>query len=147
MRGFVRVFSIISLITLTACTVFKERPAKTFEQATGGEGLERVFWMNVKAKNWRAIDQAVASKFVATVPQGQMGRDAWLELLKQMDLKDVSIGDLQVELNGNTLVVAYQIALSGTGSGQPLASTPAHQMSVWHQQKSGWVLIAHASGN
>jgi hypothetical protein len=67
--------------------------------------------------------------------------------LKQMDLKDVSIGDLQVELNGNTLVVAYQIALSGTGSGQPLASTPAHQMSVWHQQKSGWVLIAHASRN
>lgn len=145
MRRFLRISLFISLVSLSACTVFKERPAKTFGQATGGEGLERVFWMNVKTKKWQDIDRIVASNFVATLPEGQLGRTEWFNRIQQLDLQEFSIGDLRVELHGATMVVTYQVTLNGTQTGQPLAATPVRRMSVWQQQQSGWVLIAQSS--
>jgi len=63
-------------------------------------------------------------------------------------LKDCVIGDLKTELNGTTIVVTYSITLNGasngTGGSQPLPSAPQHMMTVWQQQKSGWVVIAHS---
>jgi hypothetical protein len=51
-------------------------------------------------------------------------------------------------LNGTTFVVTYTITLNGsvngTGGSQPFPSAPQHMMSVWQQQKSGWVEIAHS---
>jgi hypothetical protein len=44
--------------------------------------------------------------------------------------------------------VTYSITLNGasngTGGSQPLPSAPQHMMTVWQQQKSGWVVIAHS---
>lgn len=49
-----------------------------------------------------------------------------------------------VELNAHALVVTYTINLRGTMAGQPLPTNPLRLMSVWQQQKSGWVVIAHS---
>jgi hypothetical protein len=64
-------------------------------------------------------------------------------------LKDYAIGDLQTELNGTTMVVSYTITLNGevsngNGPPQPLPSAPQHMMTVWQQQKKGWIAIAHS---
>jgi len=34
--------------------------------------------------------------------------------------------------------------LNGTAGSQPLPSAPQHMMTVWQQQKAGWVAIAHS---
>jgi len=51
-------------------------------------------------------------------------------------------------MNGTTIVVTYTITLNGsmngTGGSQPLPSAPQHMMTVWQQQKAGWVVIAHS---
>ena len=137
------------LMFATACTFYGEHPARAFSEATGGEGLERVFWKNVQAANWVEVERALASNYVGVTPSGTLDRSATLEQYRGWQLKDYALGDLKTELNGITIVVTYTIALNGvtvngTAGSQPLPSAPQHMMTVWQQQKAGWVAIAHS---
>ena len=135
---------IISMMLLSACTFYHDRPARSFSEATGGEGLERVFWKQVQAANWTEVGRALASNYLGSASAGSLDRDATLAQYRQWQLKDYSLGDLKTELNGSTIVVTYTITLNGTAGSQPLPSAPQHMMTVWQQQKAGWVAIAHS---
>jgi len=113
-------------------------------EATGGEGLERVFWKNVQAANWVEVERALASNYAGVTPGGSLDRAATVEQYRGWKLKDFTLGDLKTELNGTTIVVTYTITLNGVTSNGPLPSTPQHMMTVWQQQKSGWIVIAHS---
>ena len=156
---FVLFFVLVIVLTFApACNFYREHPARTLSEATGGEGLERVFWKDVQAANWVEVERALASNYVGVTPSGILDRSATLEQYRQWQLKDYTIGDLKTEMNGNTFVVTYTITLNGTFNGaagngttgngaagsQPLPTTPQHMMTVWQQQKSGWVVIAHS---
>jgi hypothetical protein len=132
------------LTSISACTFYAARPARTFSDATGGESLERVFWKEIKAQHWTEVAHVLASNFVATTPIRTLGREESLAQYRQWELKDYSLGDLRTELNGSTFVVTYTISLVGTAGSQPLPSAPLHMMSVWQQQKTGWMMIAHS---
>jgi hypothetical protein len=145
--GWMLVLAVASMLTIIfapACTFYGEHPARSMSDATGGEGLERVFWKNVAARNWVEIERALASNYVGMTPTGTLDRDAALAQYRQWQLHDYSIGNLNTELNGSTIVVTYTITLQGTAGSAPLPSTPQHRMTVWQQQKSGWVIIAHS---
>ena len=135
---------LISMMLFSACTFYGDRPPRAFSEATGGEGLERVFWKHVQAANWIEVGRALASNYVGTAPSGSLDREAALAQYRQWQLKDYSLGDLKTELNGSTIVVTYTITLNGTAGSQPLPSAPQHMMTVWQQQKAGWVAIAHS---
>ena len=146
-------FALMSLVILMtfapACTFYRDRAPRSLSEATGGEGLERVFWKNVQAANWVEVERALASNYAGVTPAGPLDRSATLEQYRQWQLKDFALGDLKTEMNGTTIVVTYTITLNGvTSSGaagsQPLPSTPEHMMTVWQQQKAGWVVIAHS---
>ena len=132
-----------------ACTFYGEHPARSLSEATGGEGLERIFWKNVQAANWVEVERALASNYAGVTPSGTLNRSATLEQYRQWQLKDYALGDLNTEMNGTTFVVTYTITLNGvtsngTAGSQPLPSAPQHMMTVWQQQKKGWVVIAHS---
>jgi len=131
--------------SLSACAVWSERPAKELTDATGGEGLERAFWSEVKNQHWNDVAQRLASNFIAVTPTAQRDRAATLEYLKQIKLRDYSLGELQSELNGNTFVVTYTITLRGTYQGKPLPESPQKMLAVWQQHKSGWMQIAQTT--
>jgi len=137
-----------ALLLEAGCTMFKEKPANSFAEATGGEGLERVFWKSVAAGNWTEVDRVLASNYAGVAASGTLDKAAALEQYRQWQLKEYSLGDLKTEMNGNTIVVTYTITLNGSAGGsggsQALPSTPQHMMSVWQQQKKGWVEIAHS---
>jgi len=142
-------FLLIFVLTFTsACTFYGEHPAHAFSEATGGEGLERVFWKDVQAANWIEVERALASNYSGIAPGGTLDRSATLEQYRQWQLKDYALGDLKTELNGSTIIVTYTItlngSLNGTSGSQPLPSTPQHMMTVWQHQKAGWVEIAHS---
>jgi hypothetical protein len=139
------VFLIWGIFFLSACTVWPERPASVFAQALGGEELERVFWKEIKAKHWDEVDHRLASNYVSINSEGQHDRVATMQRLRQLELKDYSLGDFQTELNGNTFVVAYTITLHGTRNGEPLPEGPQRVLTVWQQQAKGWVEIAHST--
>jgi hypothetical protein len=140
---------LIFVLTFTpACTMYRDRPARALSEATGGEGLERVFWKDVQTANWVEIERALASNYAGVTASATLDRTATLEQYRQWQLKDYAIGDLRTELNGSTFVVTYTITLNGTANGpsgsQTLPATPLHMMTVWQQQKAGWVAIAHS---
>ena len=140
---------VLVLTFASACTFYGEHPARSMAEATGGEGLERVFWKNVQAANWVGVERALASNYAGVTPSGTVDRSATLEQYRTWQLRDYALGDLKTELNGTTIVVTYTITLngvtsSGTGGSQPLPSAPQHMMTVWQQQKAGWVAIAHS---
>jgi len=142
-------FALVFTLTLTpACTFYGDHPARALSEATGGEGLERVFWKEVQAANWVEVERALASNYAGVTPGGTLDRSAALEQYRGWQLKDYALGDLKTELNGSTIVVTYTITLNGTSNGsagsQPLPSAPQHMMTVWQQQKKGWVVIAHS---
>lgn len=132
------------LMIASACTFYGDHPARSMAEATGGEGMERVFWKNVQTANWVEVERALASNYAGVTPAGNLDRAAALEQYRSWQLKDQAIGDLKTEMNGSTVVVTYTITLNGTAGAQPLPSTPQHMMTVWQQQKSGWVVIAHS---
>ena len=135
---------VAGLMFFVACTFYGDHPARAFSEATGGEGLERVFWKQVKAANWPEVERALASNYIGTAPAGTLDRAATLAQYRQWQLKDYSLGDLRTEWNGSTVVVTYTITLNGTAGSERLPSTPQHMMTVWQQQKAGWVAIAHS---
>jgi ketosteroid isomerase-like protein len=128
-----------------ACTLWGEHPVKNWTDVTGGESLERNFWMEVKAKNWAELEKHVAGNFITASVAGTKDKAGALERLKQLQVDDFSIGDVQVEFNGESLVVTYGLTLKGSAGGSPLTGEPRRMMSVWQKQKSGWVIIAHST--
>jgi hypothetical protein len=138
----------LALMFTSACTFYGEHPARALSDATGGEGLERVFWKDVQTANWAEVERALASNYAGVTLGGSLDRAATIEQYRTWQLKDSAIGDLKTELNGATIVVTYTITLNGSSNGpggaQPLPTTPLHMMTVWQQQKSGWLAIAHS---
>ena len=147
------VLTIAVLTFAPGCTFYGEHPARSLSEATGGESLERIFWKNVQAANWVEVERSLASNYTGITPAGTLDRSATLEQYRQWQLKDYALGDLKTEMNGSTFVVTYTITLNGTfsaaagngaASSQPLPSAPQHMMTVWQQQKKGWLIIAHS---
>jgi len=131
---------------LNGCTVWRERPVvNNWKDTTGGESLERSFWKEVQTKNWKELDHHIAGNYISITPTGRLDRAAAFERIQQLQLEDYSLGDFQIELNASTLVVTYTLTARGTMAGQPLPSQPVRMMTVWQQQKAGWLAIAHSS--
>jgi hypothetical protein len=148
LRILVKMFAplvVLAALSLTAaCTFYGDHPARAFSDATGGEGLERVFWKQVQAGNWVEVERALASNYAGVTPGGTLDRSAALDQYRSWQLKEYTLGDLKTELNGSTVVVTYTITLNGTAGSQALPSTPQRMMSVWQEQKKGWMVIAHS---
>lgn len=136
---------LLACVAITpACTMWKEhKVVNNWRQATGGEGFERSLWKDVKDGNWDELERHLAGNYIAMTPEGRMDRAGALQRWRKYKLDKYSLGDFQVELNGSTLVVAYNITMQGTFDGQPLPTTPIAMMSVWQNQKKGWIAIAH----
>ena len=135
---------LVILVFLEACTVWGEHPVRHWADATGGEGLERNFWKEVKAKNWNELDRHLAGNYISFTPEeGRMDRAATVVHLQQLQLDEFSLGNFESELNGRTLVVTYSITMRGSFAGQPLPAAPVRMMTVWQEQNAGWMAIAH----
>jgi Domain of unknown function (DUF4440) len=135
---------LLCTFTLAGCTLWREHRVSKWADATGGEGLERSFWNEVKAKNWSELERHIAANYVCTTPHGRLDRSAALEHFRQLELSDYSLGEVQVELYGNTMVVTYSLSLRASGNGEATPTKPVRMMTVWQQQKMGWTAIAQA---
>jgi len=134
----------IALLLLSACTVWHEKPVvNSWKEATGGESLERSFWKEVHDKHWDELSRHIAGNYISITPSGRYDRTEALARIQQIQLADYSLGDFKVELNGSTLVVTYTLDAHGTIEGRPFPQQPVRIMSVWQQQKAGWMKIAH----
>ena len=134
-----------TLLGLAGCTVYREHPVKLVDDATGGAGFEQAFWRDIKEHNWKDLERHIAANFVYISPAGRLERAAAIQQLESIQVLEYSIGNLETEMNGNTFVVTYTIVLrENAGPGERFPEQPQRRMTVWQQQKSGWVAIAHS---
>jgi hypothetical protein len=114
MKNGLAIFLLFSVtLLLSACTLWREHPASSkWTDATGGEGLERSFWKEVKDKKWSELEHHIASNYVAVSAQGgRLDKAAAVAQIQQLQLDDYTFGDLQAEMNSDTFVVTYTIAM------------------------------------
>ena len=132
------------LLTSAACGGWKARPS-AWSNATGAEQFERLWWADVKAKKWNEVGYRMAATYVAINADGIKDREQALAHLRLLEIEEFAIGDVDVRPNGNDLVITYTMTLRGTLAGAPLILERTPMMTVWQQQKSGWIAIAHSS--
>ena len=145
MNNRLAVILLSATIVLSGCTMWREHSVSNFGDATGGEGLERSFWKEVKTRHWIDLERHLASNYVLVTPEeGRMDRAATLAHLQQLQLDEYTLGDVQTELNTDTLIVTYAITLRGKFAGQPSPVDPVRMMAVWQKQKAGWMVLAHS---
>ena len=113
------------------------------ERGHGRRESRTQFLEGRSGENWKELDRHIAGNYISITPSGQRNRTDALDRLHQIQLDDYSVGDFQVELNANTLVVTYTMTAKGKVAGQPFPSLPVRMMSVWQHQKAGWMKIAH----
>lgn len=144
MPGMLKRIAVAALlvVTMSSCSMWKN-PPKGWGGATGGEQLERLFWDDVKAKNWSELEKHLSPMFVANSPDATRDRAAALEHWKQYELQSVSLADVQVQTAGADFIVTATLTATGTVGGKAMPSQPIHTMSVWQQVSKGWIVVAH----
>jgi ketosteroid isomerase-like protein len=133
-----------ALLALPGCTFYADHPIKAFNEATGGEGFERAFWNEIQAQDWKDVDSHLASNFVYLTPGGRWDRAGALEQIHKLRIHDYTISDLAAEMNRDTFIVTYTITLRGTTQPGGSPELSERRMTVWQQQKRGWMAIAHS---
>jgi len=124
--------------SLSGQSIWKEPKNQSWKTATGAEQYERLLWRAVKDKDWLAVESHIASNFVYMDSTGTKDKAQRVADLKSMELNDLKIDDVNVTAQGIDAIVTY--TLSRKTSRQDLPAVRI--MSVWQQQKSGWVLVA-----
>jgi len=137
--------ALISACILVGCTAWSEHKPRTWKDVTGGESLERLFWRELQAKNWAELEPHLAPTYVLVTPEGTFDRAAAIERWKQYEIQEHSLGEFNIQLNGNAYIVSYTLTLRGKLAGQPIPEGPIHAMTVWQQQAREWVAIAHSA--
>src|SRR5262249_31322888 len=96
-----------TLLLQQSCTAWREHPGSTRgTDATGGEGLERSFWKEVKDKKWNELERHIASNYVAISSEGgRLDKAAAMDQIRQLKLDDYRLGDVQGEMNTDTFIV------------------------------------------
>ena len=130
-------------LLLASCTKWPEKPT-AWTNATGAEQFERLWWEDVKEKNWENVEEHLASTYVYQTSGKVRDRDATLEHLKKLEIADYALGEVEVHPDGDSVVITYTMDLKGSYDGQSLLLPHTRMMSVWQQQKKGWAMIAHA---
>jgi ketosteroid isomerase-like protein len=143
-----RLFSVASLLVAafallqTGCTAAAPPKVQTWKNSTGAEAYQRLFWQAVKQKDWLQVESHMASNFTYLSGAGSKDKQQTLDYLHSLELKDFSLGEINVNPSGSDAIVTYTITLVGTSSSSDARAT--RQMAVWQQQKSGWVMVALA---
>ncbi len=133
------IVAVVVLACTAACTMWK-KPGSGWSGATGGEQLEKLFWDDVKGKDFKSVERHVADTFAGASPAGPQTRAAFLSELQAYQLTSLSLANCATHLNGAVLMVTCIVHREGSAPGLRAAAT----LSVWQQLKKGWVMVAHA---
>ena len=99
------------VLPLAAC--WEEKQPATWKSATGTEALEKLVWDEVKAKNWPEIERHVGVNYVAVGPPGVLNREQLVAHLKQFEIDEYALGNVQVTPNGADMMVTYDFTAHG----------------------------------
>ena len=114
----------------------------TWTNATGAEQNERLMWQAIHDEDWVNVERHLSPMFVGVIPGGRMlDRAKWLELWQATDVREFSLGEVEIRPEGVDMKVTYifhaQTAILG-----PAPADGFRVMSVWQDVKGRWMLSA-----
>jgi Domain of unknown function (DUF4440) len=112
-----------------------------------GEKMEKQMWEDIKAKNWKAVENKIAEGFQSVHPDGARDRAGEISLIKNLNVGQIALSDFKSTINGDNIVVTYMISAQETIDLERLPTKPAPRLSVWKEGASGWQWICHANLN
>jgi hypothetical protein len=144
-RSLLSVIIIFVSLMQAGCTMWPEKKDPGWGNATGVEQMERLYWKDRQAKNWKEIEARTASNYTHTSADGVQNKQQTMELLRARTLLEHSLGEFEVISHGDTAVVTYVALLRyQDGIGKTVGPVRYRETSVWQQHKGGWALIANA---
>ncbi len=139
MRRAAAVFVIaMSIVALTACTMWPEHKHKEWHDATDAASLDRLFWEDVAAKRWSQVSAHIAP--LAVFKDGDeslTGPGPVIERLKAANISAVQVGEEESQPAGADLVTTYVLSIPGR--------PPIKALTVWQHVGKSWVIVAHSS--
>jgi hypothetical protein len=132
--------SFVVCFLLTGCAGESKHP--TWKNATGAEQNERLMWHAIQAKDWANVERHLSPTFVGVTADGRMfDRAGWLDQWKSAEVREFSLGEVQVQPEGPDMKVTYVLHIqSSSKAAQP--SSGLRMVSVWQEVKRGWMLSA-----
>src|SRR5437016_217949 len=110
---------LLFLFLTSGCTIWPAKPA-AWSNATGAEQFERLWWQDVKDKNWSEVEQRLSGTYTAQIDGKTLDRAQMLARLKQMEISEFSLGDVSIQPSGDAAVITYFLDVRGSSGDQPL---------------------------
>jgi hypothetical protein len=127
-------------IFLSGCAGEPKHP--TWKNATGAEQHERLMWQSIQGKDWVNLERHLLPTFTGVTPDGRMfDRAGWVQQWQSSQVREFSLGDIQVQPEGTDMKVTYIFHVQASGLG-PVPPAGFRVMSVWQDVKSRWMLSA-----
>lgn len=114
-----------------------------FAEVSQGETLERQLWENTKQHKWNDLANMIAPYFQLALFDEILDKEHYLSHVKTLNIGDFILNDFKVTEGPGVTIVAYDVTVSETIEGRPLASK-ANRLSVWQNNNNRWQLIAHS---
>ena len=109
--------------------------------------MEKQMWEDIKAKNWKAVENKIAEGFQSVHPDGARDRAGEISLIKNLNVGQIALSDFKSTISGDNIVVTYMISAQETIDLERLPTKPAPRLSVWKKGTHGWQWICHANLN
>ena len=127
-------------ILLSGCAGEPKHP--TWKNATGAEQHERLMWQAIQDKDWANVERHLSPTFVGVTADGGMfDRAGWLEQWKSVEVREFSLGEVQVQPEGIDMKVTYIFHVQGSAKAS-LPSSGLRVVSIWQDVKGRWMLSA-----
>lgn len=107
--------------------------------------LERMWWDQVKNVDMEGLKKTVSPQYQQVLNIGAQDRNQWLEIAKNLKVKDYEIGNLKATRSDNALIVSYTIVTKEFINGKELSNKPQYRLDVWQKTTAGWQVISHAN--
>ncbi|HEV7552966.1 MAG TPA: nuclear transport factor 2 family protein [Candidatus Angelobacter sp.] len=132
--------TLMAFAMLAGCAGEPKHP--TWNNATGAEQHERLMWQSVQSKDWTNVERRLSPTFTGVTPDGRMlDRVAWVQQWQNSQVREFSLGEVQVHPEGSDMKVTYIFHVQASGIG-PVPPGGLRVVSIWQDIKGRWTLSA-----
>jgi len=110
-----------------------------------GEQLVRKLFADMKAGNVTAVEAVISPAFQSIHQDGARDRDQEIELVRNLNMGELTLDNFKTTRSGDLLVVTYSVSANETIDGKRLSSSPAYRLTVFQEDGGEWRWIGHAN--
>ena len=99
-------FVVAAGLLIAGCAGEPKHP--TWKNATGAEQHERLMWQAIHDKDWVNVERHLSPTFTGVTADGRLfDRAGWLEQWKSSEMREFSLGEVQIQPEGTDMKVTY----------------------------------------